>query len=72
MTPEKLKQRRCDRIKRAREKAAAEATAKWITENFSHRTLMPMELSPLMMLTAVFGGIALAGVIIALIENGVI
>jgi hypothetical protein len=70
VTPEKLKQRRRDCMRRAREKAAAEVTAKWLKENYGE--LIPMSLSPLMTLSAVLGGIALAGVIIVLVEYGVI
>lgn len=71
MTPEKLKQRRRDRIRREREKAALEFTAKWVKDACGG--CMPMSMiSPLAMLSAMLGGIALAGVIVLLVEHGVI
>lgn len=71
MTPEKLKQRRRDRMRRERDKEAAELRAEWVKDAFG--VCMPMSLiSPLEMLAAIFCGIALAGLIVLLVEHGVI
>lgn len=73
MTPEKLKQRRRDRVQRVRNKAADEETAKLVQKLCEGWTpIHGMSLTPLAMVSATIGGIALAACIAMLIEHGVI